>query len=112
MEKDQLYKKVGGNLASRRRELQKTQGDVARLAGISRPSLANIESGRQALTLHQIYKLAAVLELSDAKSLLPEGNTAVAGEGIESVPIKNKRLSRNQMSEIQKVIAKTAGNRS
>lgn len=81
--------------------------DDARLAGMSRPSLANVESGRQSLTLHQYYQLAAALELKDARDLLPSKPPLLGVEepSVE-IPIKSsKRLPPSQTEEVQRAIA-------
>jgi len=103
-----IYERVGKNLAARRKELKRTQAFVASNAGISRPSLANIESGNQTITLHQLYKLAAALELNDARELLPAGITTVEEQILEARDIKIENASRlkpDHISEVQEVIA-------
>lgn len=54
----------------RRKQLGYKQEGVARDLGISRGSLANIETGRQSMLVHQLYRFAEVLELS-VTDLLP-----------------------------------------
>lgn len=66
-----LNRQVGKALAERRRKVLKRQQDVADECGISRSSLANIEKGRQAVSLGLLYKLSETLEVADARKLLP-----------------------------------------
>jgi transcriptional regulator with XRE-family HTH domain len=46
-----------------------TQADVAKQIGLTRASLANIESGRQKVLLHQVYRLADALRLDSILAL-------------------------------------------
>lgn len=57
-------KSVGARLRFLRRELFLTQEEVARLAGVSRPSLVNMESGRQGFSVEMLERLAAALGVS------------------------------------------------
>lgn len=47
-----------------------TQGELARLVGMTRTSISNIESGRQKLQIHTLYDVARALEVSPT-ALLP-----------------------------------------
>ncbi len=68
----------------RRKDQKKTQSEIAAAAGLSRPSLANIEAGRQTLTLHQLYRLASVLGVGDVRLLLPPSLETEAADGKET----------------------------
>ena len=108
MRQKDIYERVGKNLAARRNELKRTQSYVACKSGISRPSLANIETGNQTITLHQLYKLAAALELNDARQLLPAGVTTIEEQKMETKDVKIENASRlnpDHISEIREVIA-------
>ncbi len=70
MEAPILYKEVGKLIRRQRRALDLTQAKLAAHLGISRGALANIETGRQNLLLHQLYRFAAALELN-VHDLLP-----------------------------------------
>lgn len=72
MTDSRLYAYVGHRVAERRNELRLTQADVARRIGLTRASLANIESGRQKVMLHHLYSLVEALELGSVTDLLPE----------------------------------------
>jgi transcriptional regulator with XRE-family HTH domain len=54
----------------RRRGLDLSQAELAARLGISRGGLANIETGRQNVLLHQLYRFAAALDMS-VHDLLP-----------------------------------------
>jgi transcriptional regulator with XRE-family HTH domain len=60
---ESLYAKLADRVRTRREDLKLTQADLANRAGVSRSSIANIETGRQAILLHQFIGLARALEL-------------------------------------------------
>src|SRR5208283_2368585 len=66
-----VYKLLGSRAATRRKQLKLKQEEVARQIGLSRASLANLETGRQKILLHHVYKLAAALELRSILDLIP-----------------------------------------
>jgi len=47
-----------------------TQGELARLVGMTRTSISNIEGGRQKLQIHTLYDVAQALEVPP-EALLP-----------------------------------------
>jgi transcriptional regulator with XRE-family HTH domain len=65
-----LYKSLGALIRRRRRRLELTQADLAAKLGVSRASLANIETGRQNVLVHQLYDLSDALDLP-VQDLLP-----------------------------------------
>lgn len=67
------YPQLGTLVSKRRTERGETQKELAGKIGISRASLANIESGRQRLLVHQLFGLAAALEVQIVE-LLPRLN--------------------------------------
>lgn len=66
-----LYRRIGTTIKGRRQQLGLTQQQLATVLGISRASLANIETGRQRLLVHQLYRLADKLDLQP-EDLLPK----------------------------------------
>jgi transcriptional regulator with XRE-family HTH domain len=70
-----LYRDLGEMVSRRREALGLTQKDLAVEVGLSRASIANIETGRQKVMLHQIFNLASALQLS-AADLLPQVNVS------------------------------------
>jgi transcriptional regulator with XRE-family HTH domain len=64
------YRVLGMQLALARRSAGLTQREVAERAGIGRPTLANIEKGRQRVLYHQFLDIADALG-SDPRELLP-----------------------------------------
>lgn len=66
-----IYQAFGQAVATRRRGLKLTQAELAGRVGLSRASIANIESGRQNVLLHQAYRLAEALQFDKVSDLLP-----------------------------------------
>lgn len=66
-----LYKRLGTIIKERRRQLGLTQEHLSKQLGISRASLANVETGRQRVLVHQLYRLAEKLDVN-VTTLLPD----------------------------------------
>lgn len=69
MQTEHIYKHIGSTIKTRRKALNWTQDVLASKLFISRASLANIETGRQNVLVHQLYSFAKTLEL-DVKDFL------------------------------------------
>ena len=68
----ELYRRLGRMVAERRRDLGLTQEEVAVRLGLSRASLANLESGRQRIMVHQLFALVNALKLKSILDLVPK----------------------------------------
>jgi transcriptional regulator with XRE-family HTH domain len=68
---DLFYKKIGENIRAKRKERGFSQEVLAKAVGLKRPSLSNIEKGRQNLLLHTFCNIADTLGTS-LEVLLPE----------------------------------------
>ena len=66
-----IYSALGEAVAIRRKAIGLTQAQVAVKVGISRASIANIESGRQKVLLHQVYLFAEALKLPSIMHFCP-----------------------------------------
>ena len=62
--KHPIYTSIGAIIKSRRKTLGMKQETLAGLLGVSRGSLANVETGRQGILVHQLYKFADALRLT------------------------------------------------
>lgn len=71
MEPESIYAHIGGLIKTRRKHFKLTQEQLASQLSISRASLANIETGRQKILVHQLFSLAAALDMSPADFLPP-----------------------------------------
>lgn len=97
-----LYREIGRRLRVRRKQLDQTQAQVANKLGISRASLANIETGRQSLLVHQLYALAGVLDWP-LEQLLPLPLPPKA----QNLPFSGSDLTPEQKNQIARLLQGT-----
>lgn len=107
MNEERLYKELGRAIAGRRTRLELTQATLAKTAGISRASLANMEVGRQKVLVHQLYRLAAALKLDGPAKLLPLG-TLDGVQTSNNLPI-SEDLSARQRAQVEEVYRLAGG---
>ena len=101
MTPDPIYKHIGALIKARRRTLQLKQENLAGMLGISRGSLANIETGRQSVLVHQLYKFAAALQLTPF-DLLPQPSTDQFEAGRTELPLPDglKAQQKKQVAHL------------
>lgn len=104
MRDEEIYAAFGQQLAARRDRLQKSQKEVAAKVGLSRASIANIESGRQGVLLHHVYALAHALEMDSIADLLPANPSARVYEPI-SVPMTGVAPGSKEAEEVALMIS-------
>jgi len=66
-----FYQQLGDNIRVRRKTRNLSQDALAKLVGLTRTSLTNIESGRQHPPLHILCEIAAQLDVA-VPQLLPQ----------------------------------------
>jgi DNA-binding XRE family transcriptional regulator len=71
-----VYKEFGQRVRTGRATSKLTQDMLANQIGLSRTSITNIESGKQAVLLHQVYDIAKALDTT-VQTLLPDEEPAV-----------------------------------
>lgn len=76
-----VYLDLGVRLATMRRAAGMTQREIAERAGMGRPTLANIEKGRQRVLYHQLLDIARALG-ADPRALLPPPGSDSAALGV------------------------------
>ena len=105
----EIYRIIGAKLAARRRELRLKQAEVASMIGLTRASLANIESGRQKLMLHQIYRLAQALQVEFITDLVPSSFSFEQASG--PLVIEGSDVSDTQREQIEQYVRRKQGGR-
>jgi transcriptional regulator with XRE-family HTH domain len=102
MNPESVYRHIGAVIRRGRRKFKPrlTQAVLAQRVGISRASLANIETGRQSVLVHQLYALAAALDLKPADFLLPAAETSARSEWDQVLPHDLKPLQKNQIARL------------
>jgi transcriptional regulator with XRE-family HTH domain len=96
---DPIYKEIGSRIRTRRKALRMTQEHLAKALGVSRGSLANVETGRQNMLVHQLYSYAAELQLIP-EDLLPPRHSAAADLSKLPMPNDLKPEQRNQLARL------------
>ncbi|PDT01409.1 transcriptional regulator [Rhizobium chutanense] len=100
----ELYRRLGRAVAKRRDELGMTQAEVATKLGLSRASLANLESGRQRIMVHQLFALVHALKLNSILELVPE--TWTPAEPLPEIKVTGGTvLSPQQQSSVESLLA-------
>ncbi len=100
-----LYKRIGELIKTRRKTLQLKQEHLASTLGISRGSLANIETGRQSILVHQLYKFASALQLAPSDLLPPSPKEVIGAEETTSLPLPSD-LKARQKQQVARLFMK------
>lgn len=97
----QLYQALGSLIRKKRRALDLTQDELAGRLGISRGTLANIETGRQNFLFHQLYRFAAELKM-DVHELLPVPPAPSQAADADALPLPKglTSLQKAQVTEL------------
>ena len=81
-----FYQELGRRMSARRTGLSMTQAEVGEVVGTSRAWVANVESGRQRLQVHQLYAVAGALGCDDLEELISTHVPKVASEDQVQAP--------------------------
>lgn len=110
MDEQSIYAELGRAVATRRKMVGLTQAAVAKSVGISRASIANIESGRQKVLLHQVYGLVKALDLKAITELVPAAPPrAAAQESADRLTTWGAPVSDAQMSGVEQLLKSALG---
>ena len=104
----EIYRTLGLAVAKRRNELGLTQADVAARIDLTRASLANIETGRQKVLLHQLFKLANALEVTSITDLVPR--LFQFAENSEPVQFEGSDVNDRERAQLEHFV-RTLGSR-
>ncbi|MGH9713617.1 MAG: helix-turn-helix domain-containing protein [Candidatus Acidiferrales bacterium] len=102
MKPEPIYKTIGTIIRRRRRRLDWPQALLASRLGISRATLANIETGRQRVLVHHLYTLAEVLKMKPS-DFLPPASLAESPDSWAQLPIPSD-LKPQQKEQIARLI--------
>ena len=103
--KHPVYKEIGKRLRHWRKAKLMKQEALAKELGISRGSLANIETGKQSVLVHQIYNFARALKVKP-HDFLPDSVSEMSSTPpvVLSQPT-NIELSPDQQRQIANVLS-------
>src|SRR5260370_23804458 len=104
----EIYRRLGLAAAARRRALGRTQAEIAAQVGLTRASLANIETGRQKVMLHHVYRLASALGLDSILDLVPP--TFAFTEPADPVTFTGSAVNDREKAQLEHFI-RSAGKR-
>jgi transcriptional regulator with XRE-family HTH domain len=97
-----VYRSIGALLRSRRRQLNWSQEKLAQQVHLSRATLANIETGRQRILVHQLYTFASALGVK-LEELLPRTQKISPTADWSRLPIPDG-LKLEQKEQIARLI--------
>lgn len=97
-----IYRDLGRAIAKRREVIGLTQAQVAGRIGLTRASLANIETGRQKVLLHHVYRLAEALKVKSISELIPV--MVPKGGAEEALPLGTADITPVQKSQVEATI--------
>jgi len=99
----QVYRQIGEIIRSNRKTKDLSQFQLAGRIGISRPSLANIEKGRQRVPAHLLYLIAQALQIALSDLLPPLNEVIVPHPNLEkeisALPPKAKIFAEMVLSK-------------
>lgn len=101
MDVNALHRHIGGIIRGRRKQLKMTQEELANRMATSRAALANIETGRQNVLVHQLYSFAKHLGLR-VEDLLPLAGDTEPMRAPSDFPLPEglNRVQREQITRL------------
>jgi transcriptional regulator with XRE-family HTH domain len=101
MKLEPIYKTIGGIIRQRRRRLELAQTKLAARLGMSRATLANIETGRQRVLVHHLYAFAEALDMKPGDLLPQMIKTGTASEWAQfPIPSDLKPQQKEQIARL------------
>lgn len=104
----ELYRLLGQNVARLRNDSGRTQAEIAAQIGLTRASLANIETGRQKVLMHHVFRLANALGCASILELVPE--RFLFADDHQPVSVHGSPLNQQQHAQVEHFF-RTAGKR-
>lgn len=108
---DTIYEHIGGVIKRRRKELGLKQQDLAERLGISRGSLANIETGKQGVLVHHLYNYANALDLAPTDFLMSVEQSTAEAAWADRLPANLNAEQREQIARLLDNRAESAKSR-
>src|SRR5258708_1821479 len=109
-----FYQVLGDLVRRKRKSLKLTQEKLAARRGISPASIANLETGRQQILIHQLFQLAKALDTpveAFLSATADEANNLLAASGNANLALADlplpKDLTPRQRSQISRLLTDT-----
>jgi transcriptional regulator with XRE-family HTH domain len=103
MDDRELYKRFGALVRDHRQRRKMKQAEVGAAIGLSRASIASIETGRQQIPIHYLYRLANAFDV-EAYALLPIVDETEPGEQINREIKSSLMLSEREQASVAKAL--------
>jgi transcriptional regulator with XRE-family HTH domain len=72
IDRDMLYEQIGAKIRKYRKDSGLNQEELAQKVDLNRSSIAQIETGKQAVSIHTLYSMAELLQRKISDFLLPD----------------------------------------
>ena len=98
MKENVFYEKIGQKISSLRNKKSIKQDDLAQLLSLSRPSVVNIEKGKQKISVFDLIKISKFLNV-ELEEIIPETThfdfevKNIIGFGIDKSIVNNPKSS-------------------
>lgn len=102
MDEMEIYRQLGRNVARLRSDRGRTQAEIAAQIGLTRASLANIETGRQKVLMHHVFRLAKALDCDSILDLVP--SSFEFSDDVQLITTHGSPLSQQQHAEVQRFV--------
>lgn len=110
MDDMEVYIQFGRKVAAARKGKGITQADLAKMVSLARASVANIETGRQRVMLHDVFAIVAALGGRSILDFVPE---RIASESMREVAFVGDGVSKeDELAMLQMIELATAEARS
>ena len=104
VEQGAFNRKIGENLQRLRRVARLTQDALASSIGVSRATIANMETGRQAMSTYQLVCIANALNLPSPDGLL-ESRAGESDDG-DSVLFRPPEIGERARTQITRFVSR------
>ena len=105
MDAKTFNQQLGLLLQKLRAENRMTQDELAKRTGMSRASIANMETGRQAMSAYQAYLIATAFQLRNLNALFPAPE--IDTEGADIKLSGSSELNDIQRQQVEALIARS-----
>jgi len=102
MDDMEIYRQLGQKVARLRNERGRTQAEIAAQIGLTRASLANIETGRQKVLMHHVFRLANALNCASILELVPA--SFEFSDDVPPITTHGSPLSEQEQAQVQRFV--------
>lgn len=100
----ELYSKIGELVRMAREKAGWTQADLAKLSGLTRTSITNLEAGNQRIRVHTLLNIAQALGVPPGALLPPSVNEKRAVKTNVDAHLKDVDLTKTEQDWIKRIL--------